>query len=174
MLRMAALASGRFDEVEGLLAGVTDRRAALLRARAHIARGRYADAEKVLTGPAASDPAGDEALELGLLHAYLGRRPQARQTLQRLTDTARARSAADLMRLGSAARALGEYKRANDFFRDANRLAPDDAGVNAAWGELFFEKYDNGEALKSFQAALKVDEAQVAEGPSGRSLGART
>lgn len=158
----AALASGRYDEVEGLLAGVTDRRAALLRARAHIARGRYADAEKVLTGPAASDPAGDEALELGLLHAYLGRRPQARQTLQRLTDTARARSAADLMRLGSAARALGEYKRANDFFRDANRLAPDDAGVNAAWGELFFEKYDNGEALKSFQAALKVDEAHVA------------
>ena len=53
------------------------------------------------------------------------------------------------------------FQEANGFFRDANRLAPDDAAVNTAWGELFLEKYDRPEALKSFQEALKADASYV-------------
>ncbi len=34
--------------------------------------------------------------------------------------------------------------------------------INTAWGELFLEKYDRPEALKSFQTALKADENYVA------------
>ena len=59
--------------------------------------------------------------------------------------------------MAMASRALGEYKDANDLYRNATRLAPTDAVINTAWGELFLEKYDRPEALKSFQAALKVD-----------------
>jgi Tfp pilus assembly protein PilF len=33
--------------------------------------------------------------------------------------------------------------------------------VNTAWGELFLEKYDRKEAMRSFQDALKADESYV-------------
>src|ERR1051325_3581502 len=66
-LAVLALNTGRYDEVDPLLKGATDLRATTLRARAAIARGRYADAEKLLTPAAASAPTSDAALELGLL-----------------------------------------------------------------------------------------------------------
>jgi cellulose synthase operon protein C len=157
----AALNTGRYDEVDGLLGASTDRRAVWLRARAAIARGRYADAEKWLVGPAASEPAGDVALELGMLQMYLGRRQEASRTLGRVLGAPSPRVAADFVRLGTAARVLGRFQDANGFFRSANRLAPDDPGVNVAWGDLFFEKYDKPEALKSFQAAAKSDATHV-------------
>ena len=85
-----ALNTGRYDEVDGLLKGATDTRSTTLRARAAIARGRYADAEKLLAPAAAASPASDAALELGLLQQYLGRRQDARRTLQRVARRPRA------------------------------------------------------------------------------------
>ena len=160
---LRALNVGQFEEVERLLRGATDARSVAIRARADIARGRYADAEKLLAPVAAAQPASDAALELGLLQMRLGRRADARRTLNRLLDGANPDSGtADLVRLGIAARALGEFQEANGFFRDANRLSPDDPAVNTAWGELFLEKYNTADALKSFQAALGADEDNVA------------
>src|SRR5258705_6944807 len=69
---LRALNQGKYDEVVSLLKGSTDRRAAALRARADIERGRYADALKILTPAAQAAPAGEAALELGLLQLYLG------------------------------------------------------------------------------------------------------
>ena len=89
-----ALNTGRYDEVDGLLKGATDARATTLRARAAIARGRYADAEKLLAPAATASPAGDAALELGLLQMYLGRRQDARRTLRRRRGTPRSTTAA--------------------------------------------------------------------------------
>src|ERR1700704_5836790 len=54
----------------------------------------------------------------------------------------------------AAALELGHFGEANSAYRDAVSLAPKDAAINTAWGELFLEKYRNDEALKSFQAAL--------------------
>jgi len=160
-LAAVALNTGRYDEVDGLLKGAADPRAVVLRARAAIARGRYADAEKLLTPAAAASPASDAALELGLLHQYLGRRPEAQRTLRRLADSVQGRTAADVVRLGRAQRALGEFKPANETFKSANRLAPGDVALNVAWGDLFLEKYDRPNALQSYQAALKADPANV-------------
>ena len=158
-----ALNTGRYDEVDGLLKGATDARATTLRARAAIARGRYADAEKLLAPAAAASPSGDAALELGLLQMYLGRRQDARRTLQRVLDGPEPRSAADFTRGGRAARALGQFKVANDeYFRRGNRLAASDVALNTAWGDLFLEKFDRPNALKSYQDALKADESHVA------------
>ena len=53
------------------------------------------------------------------------------------------------------------YYAANDAFRNANKLAPSDVAVNTGWGELFLEKYDRPEAMKSFQEALKADDSYV-------------
>ena len=154
-LAAQALNTGRYDEVDALLKGATDLRATTLRARAAIARGRYADAEKLLTPAAAASPTSDAALELGLLQQDLGRRQDGRRTLQRLVDGLQPRTVADYTRGGRASRALGQFKVANDeYFRRGNRLAPADVALNTAWGELFLEKFDRPNALKSFQDAL--------------------
>ena len=151
-----AFNAGQYDQIEEILKGASEERAGVLRARAHIARGRYAEAEKLLTGFAASSPAGDAALELGLLQLYLGRRADATRTLQVVLTRGGGNTPADLMRLGRSAQALGRFQDANGFFRNAGALAPADAVINTAWGELFLEKYNRSEALKSFQAALKA------------------
>jgi tetratricopeptide (TPR) repeat protein len=41
-------------------------------------------------------------------------------------------------------------------------VAPDDAALNTAWGDLFLEKFDRPNALKSYQDALKADANDVA------------
>jgi tetratricopeptide (TPR) repeat protein len=151
---------GQYDQIDGLLSPEPGERALVLRARAHIARGRYPEAEKLLAGAASSNPGGDAALELGLLQHYLGR-ADATRTLQTVITQSDAATPADLLRLGLAAGALGRFQEANGFFRDATRLAPNDAEINTAWGELFLEKYNRPEALTSFQAALKANAEYV-------------
>jgi len=156
-----AINEGRYDEVDAILKNESDPRVPGLRAQALIARGRYADAEALLKAPAAAAPTGDAALHLGLLQMLVGRRPDAQRVLRRVADAGAPRTPAEYARMAMASRALGEYKDANDLYRSATRLAPDDPVINTAWGELFLEKYDRPEALKSFQAALKVDPSYV-------------
>jgi tetratricopeptide (TPR) repeat protein len=158
---LKALNAGQFDEVDTLLRTATDPRSVAIRARAEIARGRYAEAEKMLAPVATAQPGSDAALELGLLQMQLGRRNDAVRTLKLIVARVDGQTAPELLRLGLAARALGAFQDANGFFRSANRLAPTDVAVNTGWGELFLEKYDRKEAMRSFQDALKVDENYV-------------
>ena len=67
-----ALNLGHYDEVARLLGTSTDPRAIALRARIDIDLGRYAEADRLLTAPAAAAPGSDAALELGRLQLYLG------------------------------------------------------------------------------------------------------
>ena len=166
---LRALNQGRYQEVEQLLAAQTDPRSIALRGRALVEQGRYTDAEKLLAGPAKAHPTSDAALEFGLLQLMVGRRAEAAQTLRRVLNLD-PRTAPENLRLARAAVALardtsdGElYKEANDqYFRAANKLAPNDPVINAEWGLLLLEKYELDEALKSFQIALKSDESNVA------------
>src|SRR5688500_11100548 len=164
---LRALNQGRYQDVEQVLSGQTDARSIALRGRALIEVGRYADAEKLLAGPAKAQATSDAALEFGLLQLIVGRRTEAAQTLRRVLSLT-PRTAADNFRLARAAVALGRETAetetvhdANRFFREANRLAPDDPIINAEWGLLFLEKYYPDDALKSFQVALKSDETNV-------------
>src|SRR5687767_13905961 len=80
-----SLRPGRFDEVEtAAQAFPKDETLAVLRAQALIARGEYAKAEPLLQPFATEKPTGDAALAIGLLQQYLGRRGEARRTLQLL------------------------------------------------------------------------------------------
>jgi len=154
-----ALVEGRFDEVAALTAKLDpqDPHVAAVKARALIARGRYQQAEAELRPVAQRVPTSEAALELGLLLQMLGRN-DAVATLNRVARVvATADDAGELARGARALRALGDFQEANAAYRDAISLAPRDAAINAAWGELFLEKYQRGEALKSFQAALKED-----------------
>lgn len=154
-----ALNEGRYDDVDALADKLDARDPSIvaLKARAAIARGRYADAETALRSAASRAPTSDAALELGLLQQMLGR-PDAAATLERVAAIAdRADNPTDLARGARALRALGRFQEANGAYRDAASAAPNDAAINAAWGDLFLEKYTKGEALKSFQAALQAD-----------------
>ena len=164
---LRALNEGRYQDIEQILAGQTDARSYALRGRALVEVGRYADAEKLLAGPAKAQPTSDAALEFGLLQLMVGRRAEATQTLRRVLSLA-PRTAADNLRMARAAVALARevsdtqlFKDANDWFRDANRLAPNDPEINTAWGELFLEKYKLDEAMKSFKVALTSDDTNV-------------
>ena len=63
----------------------------------------------------------------------------------------------EVARAARALRALGRFHEANAAYRDAAGAAPNDAAIQTALGDLFLEKYDKAEALKSFQMALQVD-----------------
>jgi len=151
--------AGRLDEIEKFAeAFPKDEQLAVLRAKAVAARGDYARAEAVLQPFAAANPAGDAALEAGLLHQLVGRRNEARRALQVvMLGQQRTPAARDYLRAGRAARALGRFDDANAFFRDADGMTPNDPSINTEWGDLFVEKYNNQDAARSFQEALKAD-----------------
>ena len=163
-----ALARGRDAEaqerIEAWVAarGPDDPEVTALQARLLIARGRYEEAEARLIPVAADTPRSPAALELGLLWTYLGRRAEARPYLDAvITRARRSRRAIDLYRGGVAARALGEFRLANSLLRGAAAGAPSDPGVQTTWGELFLEKYNQTDALRSFGDALTIDDAWV-------------
>jgi tetratricopeptide (TPR) repeat protein len=155
----AALRSGQYEQVESVAAAhPTDEALAVLAARAAIARGAYDKAESLLQARAFESPTSDAALELGLLQQYLGKRGEARRTLQLLLlGESRGTSGRDYARAAQAARALGRFEEANNFFREAIAQAPNDPVINSAWGDLFLEKHNRKDASRSFQAALKAD-----------------
>lgn len=154
-----AFRAGQYAEVDGIAeAHPADEALVVLRARASMARGEYAAAEGYLQPLAAASPGSDAALELGLLQLYTGQRTEARRALQLLLMAAEdATTAADFLRAARAARALGRFEDANAYFRDAIAQSPNDVGIDTAWGELFLEKYNRQDALRSFQSALKAD-----------------
>jgi tetratricopeptide (TPR) repeat protein len=63
----------------------------------------------------------------------------------------------EVARGGRAHRALGRFEEANAAYREAAAEAPGDAAIQTAWGDLFLEKYQYGEALRSYQMALQID-----------------
>jgi tetratricopeptide (TPR) repeat protein len=150
---------GDYAAIDGIAeAHPNDAALGVLRARAAVARGEYGRAESLLQLLANASPAGDAGLELGLLQQHVGRRTESRRSLQLvLLAVQRAESARDYLRAARAARALGRFEDANAYFREAIAQAPNDAEIDTAWGELFLEKYNRRDALRSFQGALEHD-----------------
>ena len=152
------LAHGRVDEAEALAKArpAGEPEAAAVLARIYASRGQYDEALKMLETAAAAQPAGEAALELGLLlQQHYGKpsrgpalqsRPQPRRRSRRIGEA--------LFRAARAAGALGQMQDANTLFRAAARSA--DPAVETAWGELFLETYNPPEALRSFQQVLKA------------------
>jgi len=154
-----ALIDGKYDEVDAL-AGKLDARdpaVVALKARAAIERGRYADAEAMLRPVASRAPTSEAALELGLLQRML-RKPDATAILTRVARAAdTGNDAGEIARGARALHALGEFQDANSAYRDAASAAPNDPAINTQWGDLFREKFQNSEALRSYQIALQAD-----------------
>lgn len=151
--------SGRYDEVEAFAqANPKDEALAVLRALSLSARGDYARAESTLQPFASANPGGDAAVELGLLQVYVGKRAEGRRALMAVLGADIPKpTARDFLRAARASRAMNRVDDAQSYFKDAIALAPTDARLNTEWGDLFLEKYNNAEAAKSYQEALKTD-----------------
>ena len=153
---MRALNEGRYDDVDAIKE-TPDPNIAAVKGRAAIARGRYAQAETLLRPVAGRVPASEAALELGLLQQLLGR-ADAMARLEKVAPLAETSDdPVEVARGARALRALGRFHEANAAYRLAAGAAANDAAIQAAWGELFLEKYEKAEALKSFQMALQID-----------------
>src|SRR3954470_6582213 len=119
---LRALNEGRYDEVEAL-AEKSDPNLAALKARAMVARGRYAPAEALLRPIASRAPSSEAALELGLLQQMLGR-PDAAALLEKVAPLAETSDdAGEVARGARALRALGRFHEANAAYRLAARGA---------------------------------------------------
>ena len=152
-----ALARGEFDRVTALMRDAAGAEASRLLALAEIGQGEYAAGQERLEILARQNATGEAALDLALLRLTLGQRVEAQRDLRALINRTAPGGADDLIRLGRAARALGEVQTANTFFRGAAALAPDDPRLHTAWGEAFLDAHDNREAAASFQEALALD-----------------
>jgi len=155
-----AIAHGKRADAERLAAarGASDPAAVVVLAQLAAHRGKYKDAVAMLEPVAAREPAGEAALELALLYLATGRPSDATPILNAVMRQAGTPSDAwGLLRSARAARALNRPREANGLFREAERAGADPAIVETFWGELFFEKHQVAEALKSFQAALTAD-----------------
>jgi len=152
-----ALAAGQLEEATRAAAELAPDAAALINGRVAEARGELDRALELYQRAAAQDPRGEAALDYGLLLLRRGRAKEAEQVLNLLARRTASSDAAALVRAARAARALGEFRVANDFYRDAAALAPQSAPVNTAWGDLLLEKHNIPEAAKSYQIALKSD-----------------
>jgi tetratricopeptide (TPR) repeat protein len=151
-----ALNEGRYDDVDAIKESA-DPNLMAVKARAAIARGHYAQAEAMLRPVASRAPSSDAALELGLLQDMLGR-PDAKAILEKIAPLAETSDdPVEVARGARALRALGRFHEANAAYRLAAGSAQGDAAIQTAWGDLFLEKYENGEALKSYQMALQID-----------------
>ena len=154
-----AIAHGRASEAESMARGRPgqDPAAAAVLAQVAIRRGKYEEAQTLLEPAASREPEGEAALILGLLHVQLGRAKAGTTLLTVVQRQSSARTDPEsLFRAARAAQALSNARDANTLYRAAAGAA-DDPAIHTAWGLLFLEKYQRGEALRSFKDALKVD-----------------
>jgi cellulose synthase operon protein C len=155
-----ALIEGKYDDIEALTdkLDARDPNVVALKARASIARGKYADAEAALKPAATRVPTSEAALELGLLYHMLGR-PEAKALLERIAPMAdTSNDPYEVARAGRALHALGRLQEANAAYREAAAGLPMDPAVQTAWGELFLDGHTVREAMKSFQMAMQIDQ----------------
>ena len=155
-----AIAHGKRDDAAKLATarGTADSAAAVVLAQLAVSRGQYKEAQALLEPIAGREPGGDGALELALLYRATGRAGDAQPLLAAVFRQGQTSSDPyALFRAGRAAHALNRPRDANTFYREAGRAGAHRPIVETAWGRLFLEKYNNPEALKSFETALEAD-----------------
>lgn len=162
-----ALATGRYEQVSGLVHGLQGAQGdagGLVAARAALATGRYEEAERRLVAlgrRGAGSGEGEARVELGRLYQRTGRHKAAQAIWNGFFDDYEQgrldrRSARHLTAVGVAARYLGSYQDASDVLRDAVAADPRYAPAHLEWAELFLEKYATAEAERDAQAAIEL------------------
>ncbi|MBT8347426.1 MAG: tetratricopeptide repeat protein [Desulfofustis sp.] len=69
--------------------------------------------------------------------------------------------AGDIAFVGVACRELERFHDANNLFREAARLDPENLEIQQLWGDLFSDKYNKAEARRSYEEILKQNKNYV-------------
>lgn len=161
---LRAYREGRYTEALSFAATLpSEPDVLLLRGRALAATGQYAEALTAFESASAHHPAGEAAFELGSLLQLLGHAADGRRSLEGVVASGMHSDVGEVIgRAARAAQLLGRYEQANTLFRDATALAGDDPELQVAWGDLFLEKQNRPEAVRSYRAALVGDRRNAA------------
>jgi cellulose synthase operon protein C len=98
--------------------------------------------------------------EKALILEDTGKREEATAIYQKLIENFQngvIRSSNDLLWVARALWATEYYHDANDVFKTVTQGNPRNAEAFVAWGDLLAEKYNEPEAVASYQDALKID-----------------
>jgi tetratricopeptide (TPR) repeat protein len=174
-----AQATGRYDDAASFAEQAAEApelalEARTLRAEALAARGRYDEAERVLTA-LVTDPSAHRArVLLARLDEARGRGAEADALYMRVIEAYNSGAIGEqdgegLAYVAMAAVGLGSARDANQAFQEATRADPARVETQLEWARLFLSKYDPGHAEECVRAALAVNP----ESPEGRALLAR-
>jgi cellulose synthase operon protein C len=162
------LMTGRYEQVEALLADSTAPRADRMRAEALRRQGRLDEALSRLSQARPGAPLSEEfarSVLRGEIHVERGERKQAGELLLSLIAAANdgkldSLSIAERARawgyVGQAAHLLRSPEDANDAFNESESLAAADLELLLARAELFLEKYDFAHAEEVLSEAEKI------------------
>jgi tetratricopeptide (TPR) repeat protein len=127
-----------------------------------IYEGKDEDAIRALTPLTEGASADDEAiLELGLLEERHGKATEADALLQRIIASQSDLDTDGFLRLARAADATGDVNLANSVFQRIGSTDTDRPDVQSQWGDLFMKTHANAEAARSYQDALRADDAWI-------------
>lgn len=157
-----AIAAAQAAERAARNDAATARAAKVLRGEALVARGRYDEAERLLTPVANEDGAHRAQIVLGRLLNTRGRRVEAERVLMKLIeafndDSIGNQDAEGLSYVGMAAWELGSPRDANDAYQQSVRADAQRTETHLHWAQLFLAKYDAGHAEEEIREVLEVN-----------------
>ena len=94
----------------------------------------------------------------GLLQ-FVGRKPESYVLLEEVVDrydNGLVFSSPDVAMVALASWMLDRFHDANSLFQEATRADPRNLEAHVLWGDLFLEKYNEGEAERSYADALEI------------------
>ncbi|MYA36527.1 MAG: tetratricopeptide repeat protein [Gammaproteobacteria bacterium] len=95
----------------------------------------------------------------GLLQ-FVGRKPESYVLLEEVVDRYNdglVFSSPDVAMVALASWMLDRFHDANSLFQEATRADPRNLEAHVLWGDLFLEKYNEGEAERSYADALEIN-----------------
>ncbi len=123
--------------------------------------GRDAQARTRLAPLVDAGDMGDALLELGLLDMRQGKRDDGRAKLGKLMQQSYDMTPESTFRMARAAQAIGDFRLANTIFQRIGQLPLQQSDFEASWGDMFAEKHQLADALRSYRAALEADPAWI-------------
>jgi tetratricopeptide (TPR) repeat protein len=159
-----ALGHGSVDEARRVIQASKEsaNKKAVGSALVAIYEGKDDEARRLLTPLTQATGADDDALvELGLIEARHGKQAEADALLQRVISSQADLDTDGFLRLARAADATGDVNLANSVFQRIGSTESDRPDVQSQWGDLFLKTHANAEAARSYQDAIRADEAWI-------------
>ena len=116
--------------------------------------------EAVIDGLGARGAPVRGLVQYGDLLQFVGRKAESYSPLEEVVErynNGLVFSSPDVAMVARASWLLDRFHEANSLFQEATRADPQNLEAHVLWGDLFLEKYDEGEAEQSYADALEIN-----------------